>query len=391
MTKRIAVAKGIVDFQSNNAFPIIFDFTSGTMPAGLAFARNSDGFSAQQSSSTVTTGIYPKDTPRFGRRTGSQNIGLIFEESRINRVAFNRNTSLTNGVTNWLASAGTVITFPFGVGPDGDATTATRWQMGAGFFSKYYMNAATTGEILQMTLWGKTGTGAVANNQYQAGVPNSLYAADGTWQRRDTTYTSTGATFFLTPTNILAQDAVTDMHQVELGAFPSEIIITGNSNTTTRAGEQLSIASVTPYVNLGKMSVEFTFVAKGAATQYTVNQTKLFLYRTSATTYANIDTGTRVIEISTAATVFTGAIALAWNRNDKINVFIAAGRGSPKASYRVNGGAEVVLTPGPPPVQPDFPTGTSIDLLCNGTTSELSSWIEKITFYATGQKPSWVS
>lgn len=399
--KRFAIGRGIVDFNSQNGrfAPVVFDFTTGVMPAGINFSRASSGLaslSAQQSPSTVTTTGYNTNVPRFGKRGALQNLSLVFEEARTNRICKTRVNTFTNGTSNWLPALNCAITYPFNAGPDGSVLSTRDVIVLAGNnFGKFYGQFINhpAGEVIAMSHWYQSGSGAPVNAATQIGSPSVLYVAGATWARLDTlaSFTSVGPTWFFTPTNQHApQDLSHDLHQVELGGFPGEVIIT-DTLPGTRPGEKLWITDSASVVDRGRVSKWYTFTAKGSSAEYSTNQTKIYFGFTNATNFSRMDTGTRALEICVNGLTYTSPVAMAWNRFDLLDVFVASGAGTPKASYRTNSGAEIVLTPGVLPIQSFYPIGLELDLMCSGTTGQVTSWLERIQFFAKGGKPPWVA
>jgi hypothetical protein len=79
---------------------------------------------------------------------------------------------------------------------------------------------------------------------------------------------------------------------------------------------------------------------------------------------------------------------VAWNAQDAVELVVEAGgqAAGTYASYRVNGGPTIVIGTGAA-LGPMQVTG-AIDILCTGTSNQLSAWIQRLSFLAGGVRPS---
>lgn len=361
---------------------VTYDFSSlsagaAALPVDLSLTRASAA-TVQTGTSTVVTSGIGVDQARAGRRLDADPLALVIEEARTNTLLNSRNTPLWAG-----GGSGTTETRPDGTAPDGSSTTATRTQ-GTGF-GRYTQFAAETGPIYTGSFWQQQGAGGAASARRQFGTANVDYTTAVAWSRVVTTYTTVGAIFFLTPINSLpaGQDVRHDLHQVELGQFATEAIVT-TSGTATRAGERLTCSS--DLRDAGRVSLAITLQPKGASTQYASDMTLWYL---DASNNAVINTSDRKVKITVGGVAYTAAVAMSWSANDVLDIYVAAGGSiASEASYRVNAGAKTTLSTGTPTTFGALGAG-SLDLLCAGTSNQFTAWVRSITAYRSGRRPSW--
>jgi hypothetical protein len=79
---------------------------------------------------------------------------------------------------------------------------------------------------------------------------------------------------------------------------------------------------------------------------------------------------------------------MSWAAGDVLQIFVRAGGGQTTyASYTDNGGAKVVLGTGT--ALGSLAPGAGVDLLCQSTSNQFTSWVQMITAWAAGQQPAW--
>lgn len=364
-----------------------FDFTSLTagavasLPGGLSFSRASAATVQAGTSSVVTSGI-TTDVPRAGRRLDSDSIGLVIEETRTNWVKDARNPT----TANWTAGTGAAPSSGF-TGPDGSAN-AYRHNIASGTLSRYVhltLLSGTTTASIWLT------RGSVGATYQIAGIGTPLFGtAPSVWTRYAASTTGATLDFIVCDgrdlsgsggTTAGARDDLIDCVQEETGAFATEFINTSGA-TATRQGERLWLPSATSVVSAGRLTLEINFKAKSAPSQFGA-AARLW---TSGADYAEISSaGTLTVSIGGS----TNTCAINWAQYDSVDIFVAAGGSTATTvSYRTNGGAKTspAITGA---ALGNVSTAGALDLLCNGTASQLNAWVYGIKAYRPGVKPSW--
>jgi hypothetical protein len=183
-----------------------------------------------------------------------------------------------------------------------------------------------------------------------------------------------------------ARDVICDLHSMEAGKFATEVIVTGGAGGS-RSGERLTRSIPTDSVDNGRVSIYAEIQPKGARSAY---GSPIRLWTIDANNYCEINPTTGVITTSVAGVTNT-TDPVTWNALDTVEIFVATGASvATRASYRVNGGSETVLSiTGSALAAVSAPS--AFDWLCNGTASQFTSWARKLEAYKQGRKPSWVS
>jgi hypothetical protein len=176
--------------------------------------------------------------------------------------------------------------------------------------------------------------------------------------------------------------------QVENGLFATEEITTTNGNVT-RPGERLFFPYGSALVDTGRLGMYAKFVPKAGRSAYSA---PLPIWTVDANDYARIDNATGNLTVTiggVAQTLSTSPVT--WNAQDVVELWLeaggGAGAGGTRASYRLNGGAVTVIGTNTTTQGTLYPPG-AIDILCSGTTSEVSSWIQDVSFWRRGQRPA---
>lgn len=366
-----------------------YDFTTaaaggGTVPAPLAYSRAS-GASVQTSATTVTTGLAVDAAPYTNRGTST---GLTVECARTNLIFPMR--SHTGGY--WGAGSVVTTTEAAAAGPDG-AVSAVQSAVLAGGYSRWVVYAhAATGLSYSHSLWHRTVSGA---GTYRVTVVDNVSvsgASSTTWAlvAHSRIAGENGVRLFpVDCRDAVARDMYTDLHQVELGQFPTSAIITAGA-AATRAGARLRHTDAAKIIASGRLEFEIDVEPLGASTEYGTDGTHFYIWYVDASNYARIIAATRVLEVLIGGVLWTAATALpVWSRFARLQISIAAGGGTLKsrAAYSLNGAAWVAM--GESGAAQAAISASSIDLLCNGTTLQFSADIRALTFYRPQQSPGW--
>jgi hypothetical protein len=386
-----------------------FVLSAGGIPAGsgagTAFEAATGLRLTRASAGTVQTGTATVDiTPatdyaRIGRRLDADTLALVLEVTRTNILVYSRLPAAGSG---WnAASIPANTTYLVATGPDGTATISPWHQTESVGFSNYQSPAITNGQPYTAALWRKSPNVGGTLHQwyiyngsaaaYQGGtIPNS-------WARTSLSMTAAAASGQYQPCSgqnglsgggiaAGARNAYTDLHQMELGKYSTEAIITAGA-PVTRSPDRLWHPNAALITDLGRFSPCYRFRPKAASTDYA---TDMYLWNYDANNAAWIKFDTRTLNVKVAGATWTST-ALTWALGDTVDLQIAAGGGvlQTLAKYRVNGGAAQSL--GTTAAQAAFsPTG-ALDLMCNGTSNCLTSYLERIDYYKSGQVAQWAA
>jgi hypothetical protein len=249
--------------------------------------------------------------------------------------------------------------------------------------------APASGVVHTLTMWCQQGTGPAAAARRQFGLLNTDYTSTLAWVRVGDVFTAGGAPWFLTPCNAgVAGGQIIrhDLHQVEVGAYASEVIAT-SGGTASRAGDQLT-CSLDLRASAGtEMRMEFVLKPKGSSSQYAANMTLLFWDASNAVRVNNL---TGAVNIIIGGVSYTTAVAASWAAADTVSFWVTFGAGQPTVvKYRIGSGSAVTLSTGSPPSFASAPAPPH-DLLASGANLQFSSYALTINPYGTGQQPAWV-
>lgn len=365
---------------------------------GAVLTRASSA-TVQTSSSTVVTAGIGNDVARVG--SNGTALGLVLEETRTNFIARARDATSVA----WQPGGSAPQTRPYGVGPDGDATTPTRHQISSAGSSRYYAcsGMGTTTAIHSCWIRRPLTTGAIQVAGTGAGTGTNCFygttSAGTTWQRVSAregpiagafNASSGNANDATTRGGIAAQalDQVTDLHQAESGLHPTEVIITAGA-TGTRAGERLYYATGSSLINNGRLGLGYSIHPKGTSSQYLAN---MRLWTIDASNYCEVDFSTRKIVTVIGGVSYTTASAMTWAASDQVDIWVEAGGGTLNtvAKYRVNEGSTTTLgTSGA--AQGTIAASGAVDLLCNGTANQFNAWVRTLAAYRDTQRPAWAA
>lgn len=344
-----------------------------TLPGGLLLSRASSATVQTGTSTVVTTGI-TTDIGRAGRYLTTDPVGLVIEPTRTNNVKDCRDTS----TANW--SAGTVTeTRPFGTAPDGNATTGTRTNTSTiGQFSRYVTVADNVAGVFAFSMW-VTGNGSSQSAKWQPGTVLTAYTAGNAWQRQTASFTEVTGTYFLTPQQGTVCDIVHDLHQIETGGYPSEVIITGNA-TATRAPERLYTAGLSRMLVSARLVLAVRLRPKATAANYATDNATVTLWYVDASNNVSFAAATRVLTITIGGVTNTCTLA-AWALQDTVRIQVSVGGSVASVVWqKINAGAAVSLTITGSAL--GSLSGSSIDLFCKGTAQQFGAHVEEVAVTA---------
>ena len=358
--------------------------TSLLSSKGLTLARASAATVQTSTSTVVTTGI-GVDAPRIGDAGYGQ--GLVIEEARTNLVP----TSRELGGTGWSQGTGNFETGSYADGPDGSVLSADRLYRPDGLlYSDYVATAVTAGVTYTAGFWVRGTSGESVYKPYVADVQFITQTAPAIWTRKTHTIaavaTTTGYWQLLTggPT-ASSVDIVSDLHQLEVGKFPTEVIVTTGA-TAARAGDKLTLAR--DITRSGRISLELQFIPKAARSSYSGSPV---LWQSTASPndlcQFAFNTGNFVCNVGGVSTTL-GTID--WAAGDVVDLWIeCGGGGSTIAKYRRNNGAVTSLLAGVPLANIVAPSITIGSNYLGG--ANVSAWYKYARAYVPGRRPSWAA
>lgn len=359
-----------------------------TMPApGLVHTCASGSRTMQTSASTVATGV-GVDVGALGRESTTHSFGLQHEPARTNIQTNNTDVSV------WAVGTCPVTT---ATAPDGVVRNIRMAQAAAG-----------------QTRGTRTGPDTITLNQYVScwikriiqnpAEFNNLYlstgayayivppAVDATWWRTGFQSYFAGSLYSgrYYPCIGGATPCTTDVYgyQVEDSGHPTSVIVTAGASVT-RAGTFLTVPAASLVVG-GRVSLEFDLRPKGAATEYTIDGAYVYLAYWDANNHIRLDTATRRLEVTVNGVLWSPVTVLAWNRLDRVRIWVAAGDATTVsyAKYQVNEGAVTDLGNSGAAQAALSAVGT-IYLLNTNVGAQFSSWVYRVSAFAYGDAPAW--
>jgi hypothetical protein len=350
-----------------------------------------------RTSATAVLTSVSANQARFGN-DGAGHSGLVFEEARTNLIPTARN--LTG--TGWATGSGVTTTTGI-TGVDG-ASGATQSDVLSGGWSNYMLlsSVLTQGDQYTYSQWVRntTGTGPIQAYVEYGGtvVVGGEPAGSNLFHRLQLTGVAGGTAFVAYPADGYddtayggltsgARNNVTDLIQLEAGAFATEAIVT-NGSTATRAAEDLTVTNGESFVDNGRVAIEVVLQPKGARNGYPTWGESIW---TSGSDWAAIEpsTGQMTISIGGSSNVANFTPAISWNALDTVEIFVAAGGSVPTVvEYRVNGGEPHVATISGSALGSVTASG-ALEVLCYHGGFQFSSYVRRIRAWSNGQRPAW--
>jgi hypothetical protein len=313
------------------------------------------------------------DVARIGQPSSSSIMrGLVLEETRTNYLTQSRD------MTNAAWSAGTATqTANYATSPDG-TTSATRVNKTSGQFGNFQMSASPATSRFAWSCWAKA-TDNVSSFGSTFGGGDSISFTEAVpvgpnWSRftwaDPASILAGGGTYTIPVWNDTgAYDELVDFSQWEAGGFCTEAIISGAS-AGVRADERLWHPDLSKLAVGGVLRVGGRLLPKGANGDYSFTQ---YLFFIDSNNNATIDTGGNV-SVKLGGTTATFSTPITWAATDLVEFFLECGDSvTTTLTTWINGGSPAAQTT--TALAHVLSTGT-IDLLCNGTSQQLSSWIQ---------------
>lgn len=364
---------------------------------GLTLTRASAA-TVQTSASTVVTSGIGVDDPRVG--DAGYGRGLVLEESRQNKLV-RSDTSVTSLAWGATVAGGNTLSGETVAadGPDGGNAVKLTSSAVTGSFAHWYMGAGVaTAAPYTFSSWlrGEVGGEVTSISSTPNGVTyfrNACTLTTG-WQRFSATGTGTAATWYAqigtdkrdaSQPNTPAQITRAALAQYELGAFPTELVVTTGA-AATRAADALTLNR--SLVRGGRFGVEYVFVPK--ASKGDISATSVLYYEgTNCYTAIHAVNG-NVQLIVGGALVYNSAASggyMNWSRGDVIKLWIEGGGGAlqSRAKYSRNG-VVTDLGAGDGSVAPAIVPGATANL-----ARDWSFWLQSVRAYAPGRRPQWAA
>jgi hypothetical protein len=391
-----------VDFTSLAAGVLAGGASAGSaleLATGCRLTRASAA-TVQTSANTinVTPGV---DAARIGRFSAQDALALVIEGAGQNLLGGPRAPT----ASPW--TNGTGATTPNATaGPDG-SVLALRATPASGQLGQQQTVTVAAGAPIACSMWCKSVVGAAPNSQCQVafgdsasmdiartivGPQNVVSTIGPGWMRfwvisagnasNQASIVYNDGRNWTSKGGLVAgpRDAYLDFPQIELGQFLTEAML------VDRAGDHFWHPDAASLVSAARFSPRFRFRPKGASNQYASN---MFLWNYDADNQAWINCSTRTLNVKIAGATWT-ASAMTWSAGDIVDLQIAAGDGASQsmAKYRIGDGAVISLGTSGSPQAAFSPTG-AIDLFCNGTSNQLSAYVERADFYRSGRLAYW--
>lgn len=381
------IPQGII-LWGNEPSPVLsIDFTVlptgvlASLPGGLNFSRASSA-SVQDSPNTVVTAGITTDVARVGR-FGSVN-GLLFEGSTVNLFATPRAPQSWAGAP----SGGSSTVGNSTAGPDGQVLAALHSVLSGGY-GRFYSSAtmlSTTGVPFTVSNWMKEAGGS--SFQHNLYYVNTSTNRGGTltsgWNRYSITVTPTSVNGSYVPADgrdgtpgggIAAgvRNLYSDMAQLEQRVVPSSWV------SGTRAGERIWTAA-SSVVSYGRVRIQLEWTALYSSSQMPFNGR---LWTIDANNFVEIDAVKLRVRVVTGGIPVLLPTVLSWAAGDVLEIRVDAGNAPPLGWYAVNGGARTDLGTGVTQGEV-LAEGASIDLMCNGTVTQLEGGFQTLVMYGSG-------
>jgi hypothetical protein len=379
-----------VDFTTYNSGSL------SNIPFPLQFSCNLTNRTVRIGSGSIIIGI-GANSGSIGRRIETDSFGFVLEESRINDL-YPTDASLS---VTWGKSDATVTTI---LGPDGvtnnayNVTDTSLANNGFAFPSNggsFALSQSVCDSCYYRDISGSAGTGMAFNyNGFIAGGPGVVQRIltrpqPTNWTLTSNNYwtkTSGGTVFVPSSTASTTGSAGYACLQKENGNFVTEWIPT-NTGAVTRPGARLFSEVRSYFIDQdGSINLELRLIPKGSSGSYAAN---MRLVTMGPADYVEISNTTAKASFVLNGSTYTTASPISFNQYDVLDLWIkAGGTGVSNIQYRTAITGSVISLSGS--AQGQISNSGTIDILSNASTNQFTSWIQKIKFYKSGDKPSWV-
>lgn len=319
---------------------------AGSLPGGGTYTQaagsNQAEETVQTSASTVARWAFVANLPRIGLLADG-GIGLVLEPPRTN---LNRASDALNNGTFWSVDAGVTVTAAYVTSPAA-GFTAVRVQTPSAAFGITNAGSPTSALGLTHSAWARSAIGAGAQVSKSV-VGNPLVAVQinttETWARWSL-YTASVANpgqghtvadgrATTGPPVAAARDQVAWGVQVEVGKYATNLIPSPASAVDVARAGFRSTAPISRYVRGGAFRAVLTTVPHGAATEYDGDSATVRLWTIDASTYAEINTTTRVLTVSVNGVARVAGVPLWWLRGHRVQWSWEVGAGNLRVRYR---------------------------------------------------------
>lgn len=369
---------------------------------GLTFTRST--VSTVQTSSQaldVTPGV---DYACVGSSDGIKK-GLVIQQNTRNRLGFGSsgNTMPRVYTSGWTAGTA-AVTSNYALGPDG-TNNGTRIVASSNQFSPYYSRGESPSCV---SSWQKSTSKSLvwATSVNTAGAV-AVGSGTSNWERLFISGDPTVPGGVQIPvdcrnwaavppgTSPAARDVIIDYFQYELGGFPTECIITGD---TYRAPDILTYTSGSSLITSdGRIRFYCGIYPKFTSTmsvQYdgpsaVSSASDMYLFSWGTTSYAKISNSDRKLRVKISAGVeATSTNAVSFTQYDLLEFYISVGSSTTSvAKYRINGGAwsSLILSnisdvPAPPGAIQFFSNSNGT---IGGDNGGFPCWVKSLICYKT--------
>lgn len=333
----LGMAPTRVDF---GALGVGTPLAAGTLPGGGTYTQaagsNQTEETVQTSASTVARWAFVAHLPRIGLLADG-GIGLVLEPPRTQQLV--QASALDQAA--WTKT-NTTVSADAGTAPDG-ATAADRLTSTTAvtFANAYELPTGLDSLNATGTVWVKAGTqGTTFSLRLGTASDFTNQTPTGTWAKVVKTVLTGVGPAFAPYTNASAGGGVAANGdnvllwgaQAEAGKYGTNLIPTGAA-TASRAGFRVSIP-LSRYVRGGVFRAVLTTVPHGAATEYDGDSATIRLWTIDASTYAEINTTTRVLTVSVNGVARVAGVPLWWLRGHRVQWSWEVGGGNLRVRYR---------------------------------------------------------
>lgn len=359
--------------------------TPGSAPAlsGLSFARSGSGRTAQTSASTLTTTDPGANVP-VAEWSASGN-GLSLYGPATNLITASRAWTTGGG---WTAGASNTATAGQ-ASPDGGSSGYRQQILSAGYGPYFSAASSLAGTPVAFSIWAVEGSGAgsvLHTNFYRDGANYIASSLSGSYQRLAFGAALGGVTTICIPADgraggslsALALDVIADCQQLEATRRYASPYVPTSGSAATRNGEHLYHTDITKVTRAGRLIERVTFIAPCDSSQLPWAGR---LWTVDANNYAEVGTN-RLIKVVTNGVAYTAPGLCNWLAGDAVTVEHCVGGGALTMVSVGANGVQPVLLGVSATAQHNVPSSGAIDILCNGTASQLeSSAVQLVEFW----------